>query len=167
MVLVQMASAEALFPLVWLPHSSLVSVSVDLCFVATGLCFVLPAESFGDFSLELVVLCCVVDNVLANVVRFQRKLTTLQVVLDVGLKLKTLIIFIADVGCLRRYGSNVLSVHYRKVDNDRLLVHPDNMGRVEELDRVIGDQNIVEESRLPLLVYLDAAINPHPLKRKP
>ncbi|KAK6250470.1 hypothetical protein QQP08_011659 [Theobroma cacao] len=100
------------------------------------------------------------DNVLANVVRFQRKLTTLQVVLDVGLKLKTLIIFIADVGCLR-------SVHYRKVDNDRLLVHPDNMGRVEELDRVIGDQNIVEESRLPLLVYLDAAINPHPLKRKP
>ncbi|KAK6275674.1 hypothetical protein POUND7_005383, partial [Theobroma cacao] len=139
------------------------------------LCFQRRALVISVLSL----LCCVVlwwvnflmavakDNVLANVVRFQRKLTTLQVVLDVGLKLKTLIIFIADVGCLRRYGSNVLSVHYRKVDNDRLLVHPDNMGRVEELDRVIGDQNIVEESRLPLLVYLDAAINPHPLKRKP
>ncbi|XWS50676.1 hypothetical protein CRYUN_Cryun12cG0106700 [Craigia yunnanensis] len=41
-----------------------------------------------------------------------------------------------------------------------LLKHPGQMRKaVEELDGVVGDQNIVEESHLPLLVYLDAVIN--------
>ncbi|KAK6262190.1 hypothetical protein QUC31_008006 [Theobroma cacao] len=40
-----------------------------------------------------------------------------------------------------------------------LLRHPDKQRRaVEELDRVVGAGNIVEESHLPQLVYLDAAI---------
>ncbi|XP_022765769.1 cytochrome P450 93A3-like [Durio zibethinus] len=41
-----------------------------------------------------------------------------------------------------------------------LLRHPDKMRKaVEELDSVVGDQNnIVEESHLPQLVYLDAVI---------
>ncbi|XVE68318.1 hypothetical protein DITRI_Ditri09bG0058000 [Diplodiscus trichospermus] len=40
-----------------------------------------------------------------------------------------------------------------------LLRHPHKMRKVvEELDTVVGDQNIVEESHIPQLVYLDAVI---------
>ncbi|EOY22939.1 Cytochrome P450, family 706, subfamily A, polypeptide 6, putative [Theobroma cacao] len=40
-----------------------------------------------------------------------------------------------------------------------LLRHPDKMRRaVEELDSVVGDQNIVEEFHIPQLVYLNATV---------
>ncbi|EOY22944.1 Uncharacterized protein TCM_014975 [Theobroma cacao] len=132
MVLVQMASAEALFPLCGLVVYCLngsrggdkAAVNYDaeffqplFCASSGELWSVYAHQVFDDSpnwmtsTAQGVMLALAEgDNVLANVVRFQRKLTTLQVVLDVGLKLKTLIIFIADVGCLRRYGSNVLRI---------------------------------------------------------
>ncbi|XP_022737742.1 7-ethoxycoumarin O-deethylase-like [Durio zibethinus] len=40
-----------------------------------------------------------------------------------------------------------------------LLRHPDKMNRViEELEKVVGKQNIVEESHLPRLLYLEAVV---------
>ncbi|MBA0744571.1 hypothetical protein Gogos_007186 [Gossypium gossypioides] len=40
-----------------------------------------------------------------------------------------------------------------------LLRHPNKLRKViEELDAIIGDQNVVEESNLPRLLYLDAVV---------